>query len=94
MAYNKASMLLSCILLLSFALLISVGESKVSFHKSLKRQPVLVCNKIYGTQAGDTCFSIIQAFHLTTTAFSTINPNLNCDKVFVGEWLCVNGFSI
>ncbi|CAI9260016.1 unnamed protein product [Lactuca saligna] len=34
MAYNKASMLFSCILLLLLALTFSMGESKVTFHTS------------------------------------------------------------
>ncbi|KAK8510381.1 hypothetical protein V6N12_011750 [Hibiscus sabdariffa] len=50
------------------------------------------CVSIYGQQEGDTCFSISQAFNLTVDAFLQLNPNLNCDKIFVGEWLCVNGF--
>ncbi|KAI3765575.1 hypothetical protein L2E82_15613 [Cichorium intybus] len=94
MAYNKTAMLVSCILLLSFALIFSEGESKVAFRSRSTAKPVLVCNEIYGTQVGDTCFSVMAAFHLTTSAFNTFNPNLNCDKVFVGEWLCVNGLVI
>lgn len=57
-------------------------------------QGTLVCNEIYGTQVGDTCFSIIEAFHLTASTFNTYNPNLNCQKVFVGEWLCINGMVV
>ncbi|CAH1423521.1 unnamed protein product [Lactuca virosa] len=94
MAYNKASMLFSCILLLLLALTFSMGESKVTFHTRFTVQGTLVCNEIYGTQVGDTCFSIIEAFHLTASTFNTFNPNLNCQKVFVGEWLCINGMVV
>ncbi|MBA0628634.1 hypothetical protein Godav_023329 [Gossypium davidsonii] len=50
------------------------------------------CVSIYGQQEGDTCFSITQAFNLTFDFFLQINPNLNCDTIFVGQWLCVDGF--
>nr|KAJ0212169.1 hypothetical protein LSAT_V11C400184420 [Lactuca sativa] len=95
MAYNKAFMLFSCILLLfSLALTFPNGESKVTFHTRSTEKPISVCNKIYGTQAGDTCLSILEAFHLTASAFNTFNPNLNCEKIFVGEWLCIDGLAI
>ncbi|XWS13208.1 hypothetical protein CRYUN_Cryun36dG0017800 [Craigia yunnanensis] len=50
------------------------------------------CLSIYGAEEGDTCFGITQAFNLTTDFFNQINPNLNCDQMFVGQWLCVDGF--
>lgn len=49
------------------------------------------CRRIYAAQAGDTCESIIELFNLTDQDFNSNNPNLNCDKIFVGEWLCTNG---
>ncbi|KAJ8543466.1 hypothetical protein K7X08_005989 [Anisodus acutangulus] len=49
------------------------------------------CHGIYAAEAGDTCESLVKIFNLKAEHFSSINPNLNCDKVFVGEWLCVNG---
>ncbi|KVH96601.1 Peptidoglycan-binding lysin domain-containing protein [Cynara cardunculus var. scolymus] len=84
MAYNKVSIFSSFVLLLSFLLLICSGERHA-------KQSTLVCNTIYGTRVGDTCSSIIEAFQLTATSFGAINPNLNCNKVFVGEWLCIDG---
>ncbi|KAL8188727.1 hypothetical protein R6Q57_029747 [Mikania cordata] len=56
--------------------------------------PTLVCDKIYGTLPEDTCFSIIETFKLTTASFTAFNPNLNCDKIFVGEWLCIDAITI
>lgn len=55
--------------------------------------PALICSKIYGANIGDTCFSIMQQFSVTPEAFTTFNPNLNCDKMFVGEWICLDGSS-
>ncbi|GAA0138968.1 hypothetical protein LIER_00609 [Lithospermum erythrorhizon] len=53
----------------------------------------LSCSQIYGFQFGDTCSGIIQNFGLSAEIFSELNPNLNCNKIFVGEWLCINGGS-
>lgn len=50
------------------------------------------CKSVYGAQGGgDTCSAIIQKFTLSADFFSAINPNLNCDNIFVGQWLCING---
>lgn len=49
------------------------------------------CDEVFGTRSGDTCFSIAQSFGLTTAEFDSINPNLNCAALFVGQWLCVQG---
>ncbi|THF94201.1 hypothetical protein TEA_029971 [Camellia sinensis var. sinensis] len=49
------------------------------------------CDTVYGVEIGDTCFSVTQQFNLTTEFFTEINPNLVCDKVFVGQWLCIVG---
>ena len=49
------------------------------------------CETVFGVGAGDTCFAVTQAFNLTTEFFSALNPNLNCEALFVGEWLCVDG---
>ncbi|KAJ9560667.1 hypothetical protein OSB04_005827 [Centaurea solstitialis] len=94
MAYNKISMFSAFVLLLSFVFLISSGESKMTFNNGFVKQSKLVCNSIYGTQVGDTCSSIIEEFQLSATTFNAINPNLNCNVVFVGEWLCLDGITV
>ncbi|CAN4104895.1 unnamed protein product [Withania somnifera] len=48
------------------------------------------CNSIYAAQTGDTCESLIETFNLKAEEFNSINPNLDCDKIFVGEWICAN----
>ncbi|KAG8386918.1 hypothetical protein BUALT_Bualt03G0198800 [Buddleja alternifolia] len=63
-------------------------------EKGVAQPHHLICEETYGAAAGDTCFSITTAFNLTTQVFSSINPNLNCDKIFIGEWLCVDGFTV
>ncbi|GJY80623.1 RNA-directed DNA polymerase, eukaryota, reverse transcriptase zinc-binding domain protein [Tanacetum coccineum] len=46
------------------------------------------CTKVIGVKSGDTCFDITQKFKLSTRLFHGVNPNLNCNKLFVGEWIC------
>ncbi|KAK9924670.1 hypothetical protein M0R45_033024 [Rubus argutus] len=50
-----------------------------------------VCNSVYGAEAGDTCTSVVQKFRLSLQFFLSINPNINCDSFFVGQWLCTDG---
>ncbi|KAL3509509.1 hypothetical protein ACH5RR_028910 [Cinchona calisaya] len=92
MANIKASVFLNFALILSFLLIISVTENR-SLAAGSEQNSVLICDKIYGAQNGDTCFSIAQKFNVTTEFFSSLNPNLNCTNVFVGEWLCVDGLA-
>ena len=49
------------------------------------------CDAVVGVESGDTCFDIADKFQLTTEFFDSINPNLNCDALFVGQWVCVDG---
>ncbi|CAI0434415.1 unnamed protein product [Linum tenue] len=51
----------------------------------------LVCDTVYGFQSGDTCFDLAKASNLTDKGFLDINPNLNCDDIFVGQWICTSG---
>ncbi|KAK1303800.1 hypothetical protein QJS10_CPB11g01013 [Acorus calamus] len=49
------------------------------------------CFSVYGVESGNTCFAIRQELNLTAAEFGAINPNLECDKLFPGQWLCVVG---
>lgn len=49
------------------------------------------CTSVVGVKSGDSCFGIAQTYKLTTGFFDYINPNLNCNKLFVGEWICIDG---
>ncbi|KAK1588136.1 hypothetical protein Q3G72_020165 [Acer saccharum] len=46
---------------------------------------------VFGVARGGTCFDIAQQFNLTTEFFDSINPNVNCNALFVGQWLCIAG---
>nr|XP_016460506.1 PREDICTED: lysM domain-containing protein ARB_03442-like [Nicotiana tabacum] len=89
-ASYKQAMLLSFVLF--FLLCINMAESR-TLSSGTGKNSVLICSKIYGANIGDTCFSIMQNFSVTPEAFTTFNPNLNCDKMFVGEWICLDGSS-
>lgn len=57
----------------------------------LKAKATPQCDAVFGVRKGDTCFEIINFFNLTTVFFDSVNPNLNCNRLFVGEWLCIAG---
>ncbi|CAL8990315.1 unnamed protein product, partial [Prunus brigantina] len=56
-----------------------------------KKQTSPVCDSIYGAEEGDTCTFVIEKFNLSFDFFLSINPNINCDNFFVGQWLCTKG---
>lgn len=49
------------------------------------------CTTVYNVDTGDTCDNIIQSFDVKAEDFASFNPNLNCDDLFVGEYVCING---
>ncbi|KAF8029676.1 hypothetical protein BT93_E2183 [Corymbia citriodora subsp. variegata] len=73
-------------LVLSLLLGVSMAENKlIKGFRILEANSALQCGAAYGVRAGDTCFSVAEASHLTTSVFNSINPNLNCDALFVGQ---------
>ncbi|KAM1324272.1 hypothetical protein TB2_045431 [Malus domestica] len=82
---NKMATLLNLILVLSVVLMISIAESRKLGEEAV------ACDSVYGAEEGDTCESVIQKFQLGADFFLSINPNLNCDNFFVGQWLCTEG---
>jgi hypothetical protein len=52
--------------------------------------PDLTCNTVRGVQADETCFSVAQGAGLTQDQFLAFNPNINCAKIFVGQWVCLD----
>ncbi|KAM7493464.1 hypothetical protein LguiB_028073 [Lonicera macranthoides] len=86
------SKFISLVLVLYFLLIISMVESRhlgVGFRKI--DAATINCDAVYGQEDGDTCFSVAQTFNLSLDSFLEINPNINCDAIFVGQWLCVDG---
>ncbi|CAN6702107.1 unnamed protein product [Malus baccata var. baccata] len=96
---NKMATLLNLILVLSLVLMISIAESRKLGISILMQcnvplefaEEAVACDSVYGAEEGDTCESVIQKFQLGADFFLSINPNLNCDDFFVGQWLCTEG---
>ncbi|KAK8510387.1 hypothetical protein V6N13_100414 [Hibiscus sabdariffa] len=89
---SKVSMYLNFALLISLLLIINIAESRLSqFGHGKAKASTVLCLTIYAQKEGDTCSTISDAFNLNIHSFMALNPNLNCDKIFVGEWLCVDG---
>ncbi|XAR66383.1 Chitinase [Bertholletia excelsa] len=72
--------------MLSLLLLITMADDVFK-----KAESAPECLTVVAVNEGDTCSSIAQALNLTTNFFDSINPNLNCDSLFVGRWLCIEG---
>ncbi|KAM3395499.1 lysM domain-containing protein ARB [Capsicum galapagoense] len=90
-ASYKSAMFFNFVLFFVFS--ISKEESRIVSLET-GTNSALTCSKMYGANIGDTCFSIMQQFSVTPRAFATFNLNLNCDKIFVGQWICLDGSSI
>ncbi|KZV16033.1 hypothetical protein F511_26162 [Dorcoceras hygrometricum] len=91
-ASNNTSIILNFALVLSLILITTIAESRVTISAKSKASVTLVCNSVTAVNKGDTCFDIAKSFNLTTAEFHAINPNVNCDALFVGQWLCIDGF--
>ncbi|KAI6699833.1 hypothetical protein NL676_014157 [Syzygium grande] len=87
---HKSIIFFNLVLILFFVLMVFVAESRVVGRVSTTKAG-LVCDKVVGVNSGDTCSAIAQQSQLILESFSSINPNLNCDALFVGQWLCISG---
>ncbi|XP_070004270.1 secreted LysM effector Lys2-like [Nicotiana sylvestris] len=89
---NDAAKKFYLALFLSFLLIAFDVESR-KIDITGKSNATLVCNSTYGAEIGDTCFDVAEKFKLTAVEFGALNPNINCDAIFVGQWLCVDGIT-
>ncbi|KAJ1285718.1 hypothetical protein BS78_03G298400 [Paspalum vaginatum] len=96
MANHGAAALLIASLLVAVA--VAGAEARLAVHRDARggyvavdvaAAPSLSCNQVHGVQVGETCFSVAQAAGLTQDQFLGFNPNINCEKVFVGQWVCL-----
>ncbi|KAM6585057.1 hypothetical protein CsatB_012059 [Cannabis sativa] len=78
------------VFMISLVITFSIAESRLS-GKFAGKAVVVDCSAVHGVEDGDTCFSVTQGLQLAPDFFSSLNPNLNCDALFVGQWLCVDG---
>ncbi|PIA31883.1 hypothetical protein AQUCO_04700025v1 [Aquilegia coerulea] len=81
--------IINLILLISLLLIVSIAEGRTFGNKKI--DSTLQCEAVYGVQAGDSCLGITQMFNLAPQLFNEINPNIACDELFVGQWVCTSG---
>ncbi|KAL1345685.1 hypothetical protein HN51_019401 [Arachis hypogaea] len=53
-----------------------------------------VCSSFHGVEIGETCDTIASRFEMSTADFLQLNPNINCNTMFVGQWVCVAGHTL
>ncbi|KAF3447989.1 hypothetical protein FNV43_RR08696 [Rhamnella rubrinervis] len=89
---NKVAVFANLVLLFSVVLMISTAQSKllgIGFGEV--KGTIIECKTVYGVGVGDTCSLVTQMINQSLEAFLAINPNINCDKMFVGQWVCIDG---
>ncbi|KAM5575273.1 hypothetical protein ABKV19_014294 [Rosa sericea] len=87
-SYNKMNMFLNVALVLCLFLIISSVESRKLISGGNGKPE---CDSVYGIKPTNQCTGIMQAFGLSADEFFAINPNLNCNAIFVGQWICISG---
>ncbi|KAI5007382.1 hypothetical protein ZWY2020_050827 [Hordeum vulgare] len=64
-----------------------------AYAANKKAVPALTCNKVSAVQQGETCASLAEDSGLTQEDFLDFNPNINCVRIFVGQWVCLDASS-
>ncbi|RDY04789.1 hypothetical protein CR513_11462, partial [Mucuna pruriens] len=77
--------------IISFALIFSSLLIMVLIAESQPTPTDPICSFVHGVEEGETCTSIVQRFNIDERHFLDINPNINCNLIFVGQWVCVEG---
>lgn len=52
--------------------------------------PIATCQSFYTVVNGDICFSIAANFRITLDQIFSLNPNINCNNLQIGQRLCVS----
>ncbi|KVH96945.1 Peptidoglycan-binding lysin domain-containing protein [Cynara cardunculus var. scolymus] len=92
MAKNASMFVKMATILSLFVMFVVLAESRSTLVDGLqKAKSVIVCSQVTGVEVGDDCTTISQSFKMSLGAFLAINPNINCEKIFVGQWVCVDG---
>ncbi|KAL3522161.1 hypothetical protein ACH5RR_014995 [Cinchona calisaya] len=77
----------------------AIRGDEIESTSKVKRRPwsftlsdsILTCNMVLGLAEGDTCYNLMQKFGMSSDYFYSINPNIDCDNLFEGQWICVSG---
>ncbi|CAO2171683.1 unnamed protein product [Urochloa humidicola] len=88
----------AALLIASLLVAVSLADARLTIHhdvhgvlfvNDVAAVPALSCSTVHGVKKGETCSSVAQAAGLTQDDFLGFNPNINCEKVFVGQWVCL-----
>ncbi|KAF5738938.1 hypothetical protein HS088_TW12G00134 [Tripterygium wilfordii] len=82
-----ASRAINLLFMLWFLLFVCVAESILR----LGSEGVPACTLWGSVRKGVTCDGAANDFNLTPQSFFALNPNIDCDDLFVGQWVCVAG---
>ncbi|KAF7038126.1 hypothetical protein CFC21_048344 [Triticum aestivum] len=90
-----ASLLVVAVTLADARITVNVQRDSVNggYAANKKAVPVLTCNKVSAVQQGETCSSLAEDAGLTQEDFLGFNPNINCVRIFVGQWVCLDASS-
>ncbi|KVH96946.1 Peptidoglycan-binding lysin domain-containing protein [Cynara cardunculus var. scolymus] len=92
MAKNASMFVKMATILSLFLMFVVLAESRSTLVDGLhKAKSAIVCNQVIGVEVGDDCTTISQSVKMSLESFLAINPNINCEKIFVGQWVCVDG---
>ncbi|KAM3333003.1 hypothetical protein ACQJBY_028231 [Aegilops geniculata] len=85
-----ASLLVAAVTLADARITVQLQRDSVNGGYAAKAVPALTCNKVNAVQSGDTCSSIAEGAGLAQEDFLGFNPNINCVKIFLGQWVCLD----
>ncbi|KAL3721466.1 hypothetical protein ACJRO7_033894 [Eucalyptus globulus] len=78
---HKYTVFFNLVSILFFVLMVTRVESGKLF----------LCLQDVQVNKGDICYAIAQQYGLTLDTFYSYNPNVNCDDLSIGQYLCVDG---
>ncbi|KAM3333005.1 hypothetical protein ACQJBY_028233 [Aegilops geniculata] len=85
-----ASLLMVAVTLADARITVQLQRGSIKGGYAAKAVPALTCNKVNAVQSGDTCSSIAEGTGLAQEDFLGFNPNINCVKIFLGQWVCLD----
>ncbi|KAM3351921.1 hypothetical protein ACQJBY_023662 [Aegilops geniculata] len=90
-----ASLLVVAVTLADARITVNMQRDSINgvFALNKKAVPALTCNKVSAVQQGETCSSLAEDAGLTQEDFLGFNPNINCVRIFVGQWVCLDASS-
>ncbi|KAM3351919.1 hypothetical protein ACQJBY_023660 [Aegilops geniculata] len=98
--HGAAALLIACLLVAA----VTLADARVTamqlqrgsingVYALTKAVPALTCNKVSAVQTGETCSSLAESAGLSQEDFLGFNPNINCVRIFVGQWVCLDASS-